>query len=210
MWRLLSASSPSSATRRLWSLVAAAFVLALFSAAGAAIALAVDRAHTSANSAPAHAYDLAAGAPITTTTTVFFLPTASLRARRPLRPASLALVAASARSPALAGFVAAEEVEGGVHLIRPYARPSGGTTPAQRAAVQGRPCVDCGAIADVQVADHIDPLMLEYYRTGSIDLEFMRDVEAVQPQCPTCSARQGATLSQASREIRAILLDTRK
>jgi len=31
-----------------------------------------------------------------------------------------------------------------------------------------------------QVADHIDPLVQEYYRTGSIDLVRMRSLEAVQ------------------------------
>jgi hypothetical protein len=44
----------------------------------------------------------------------------------------------------------------------PYVRPSGATTAAQRASVQGLPCVDCGAITGTQVADHITPLVQEW------------------------------------------------
>lgn len=98
---------------------------------------------------------------------------------------------------------AAKTADEAVPLItKPYVRPGGATTPAQRAAVQGKECVDCGALAERQVADHIDPLVKEYYRTGTIDLQRMRSIEAVQPQCPTCSARQGADLSRCSREMR--------
>src|SRR5262249_45039102 len=41
----------------------------------------------------------------------------------------------------------------------PYKRPSGATTPQQRASVQGQPCVDCGAVTPKQVADHKTPLV---------------------------------------------------
>jgi hypothetical protein len=54
-------------------------------------------------------------------------------------------------------------------------------------------------IASTQVADHITPLVMEWYETGGIDAEFMRSLEAVQPQCPACSAVQGAQMSQYSR-----------
>lgn len=87
----------------------------------------------------------------------------------------------------------------------PYKRPSGATTPEQRASVQGKPCVDCGETAETQVADHKTPLVKEHYETGSIDTTRMRSVDAVQPQCPTCSARQGAEMSRYSREQRALL-----
>ena len=83
-----------------------------------------------------------------------------------------------------------------------YVRPGGATNAAQRAAVQGKPCVECGNIAERQVADHIDPLVKEYYRTGSIDPNRMKSLDAVQPQCPTCSARQGAVLSRFSIQMR--------
>ena len=83
---------------------------------------------------------------------------------------------------------------------RLYKRPSGATTPAQRAAVQGKPCVDCGSVTPKQVADHKRPLVKEHYETGHIDTSQMRSLDAVQPQCPTCSGRQGADLSRYSRE----------
>jgi len=81
----------------------------------------------------------------------------------------------------------------------PYKRPSGATTPSQRAAVQGKPCVDCGKTTPQQVADHKTPLVKEYYETGKVDTTRMREVDAVQPQCPKCSAKQGADLSRYSR-----------
>lgn len=82
----------------------------------------------------------------------------------------------------------------------PYKMPSSATTPEQRAAVQGKPCVDCGKTTSQQVADHKTPLVKEYYETGKVDKTRMREVDAVQPQCPTCSAKQGADLSRYSRE----------
>lgn len=92
-------------------------------------------------------------------------------------------VSSPRNSGCFTGFgVAAETADEAVAITRPYARPAGATTPAQRAAVQSRPCVDCGQIAERQVADHIEPLVQEYYRTGSIDLTRMRSVEAVQPE----------------------------
>ncbi len=96
---------------------------------------------------------------------------------------------------------AAEErpgAAGGAKATTPYKRPSGATTPAQRASVQGKPCVDCGAVTPTQVADHKTPLVREYYETGTIDKGRMRSLDAVQPQCPTCSARQGAEMSRYS------------
>ncbi|NYF11414.1 hypothetical protein HDC94_002570 [Leifsonia sp. AK011] len=69
-------------------------------------------------------------------------------------------------------------------------------------AVQGQPCVDCGVVTPTQVADHVEPLVIEYYRTGSIDVDNMRSLTAVQPQCPTCSASQGGTLSQFSKQMK--------
>lgn len=101
--------------------------------------------------------------------------------------------------------VAANGADDATSITTRYSRPSGATTRAQREAVQGQPCVDCGNIAERQVADHIDPLVKEYYRTGTIDLQRMRSLEAVRPQCPTCSARQGALLNRYSIEMRRLL-----
>ena len=87
-------------------------------------------------------------------------------------------------------------------ITRPYVRPRGTPTAAQRASVQGQPCVDCGVTMSRQVADHITPLVREYYETGVINLQRAKSLESVQPQCPTCSARQGAAMSRYSIEKR--------
>ena len=84
----------------------------------------------------------------------------------------------------------------------PYKRPSSATTPEQRASVQGKPCVDCGRTAPRMNADHKTPLVKEHYETGKVDTTRMRQANAVQSQCPTCSSRQGAELSRYSREQR--------
>jgi RHS repeat-associated protein len=85
-------------------------------------------------------------------------------------------------------------------VTAPYKRPSGATTKAQRESVQNQPCVDCGNIANKQIADHKTPLVKEYYETGTIDKTNMRSLDAVQPQCPTCSAKQGAEMSRYSKQ----------
>lgn len=87
----------------------------------------------------------------------------------------------------------------------PYKRPSNATTTAQRESVQGKPCVDCGATSGKRVADHKTPLVKEHYETGTIDKVKMRDVNSVQPQCTTCSAKQGAEMSQYSKKQKAKL-----
>jgi hypothetical protein len=43
-------------------------------------------------------------------------------------------------------------------------------------------------------------LVEEYYETGTIDQQRMRSVDAVQPECPTCSAQEGAAMSRYSRQ----------
>ncbi|WP_420477879.1 RHS repeat domain-containing protein [Brevundimonas sp. FT23028] len=89
----------------------------------------------------------------------------------------------------------------------PYRRPSNATTPQQRASVQGRPCEICGVTTPRQVAGHRDPLVREHFETGSIDTQRMRSIEAVRPECPTCSAAEGGRLSHYSRQQRAQLPD---
>lgn len=95
---------------------------------------------------------------------------------------------------------AADRATDANRVATPYKRPSGATTPEQRAAVQGQPCVDCGDLTPKQYADHKKPLVKEHYETGTIEKKRMRETDAVQPQCPTCSNRQGAELSRYSRE----------
>ena len=87
-------------------------------------------------------------------------------------------------------------------ITRPYSRPPNATTPKQRAARQGEPCTNCGTIAPKMYANHIDPLVVEYYRNGTIDTAKMRSPDAVNAQCPTCSARQGGFLSNFSKAMR--------
>jgi hypothetical protein len=84
-----------------------------------------------------------------------------------------------------------------------YVRPTGTPTRAQRASVQNQPCVECGLVTQRQVADHVEPLVMEYYRAGRIDMKRAKAIEAVQAQCPTCSARQGAAMARFSRQQRA-------
>jgi RHS repeat-associated protein len=82
----------------------------------------------------------------------------------------------------------------------PYVRPSGATTPQQRASVQGKPCSVCGVNdGGKRVAGHKEALVQEHYRTGTIDKAKMRDVNSVRPECPTCSAKEGAQMSRFSR-----------
>lgn len=85
-------------------------------------------------------------------------------------------------------------------ITTPYSRPSGATTRIQRESVQNKPCVSCGRFTSKQVADHKVPLVKEYYGTGTIDKARMKSLDAVQPQCPACSARQGAEMSKYSRQ----------
>ncbi len=86
-----------------------------------------------------------------------------------------------------------------------YKRPNNATTPTQRASVQNQPCVDCGATGQKNVADHKTPLVKEHYETGTIDLERMKSVDAVQPQCPSCSAKQGASMSSYSKAMKSVI-----
>jgi hypothetical protein len=54
-------------------------------------------------------------------------------------------------------------------------------------------------------ANHIEPLVQQYYRTGTIDTAQMRSLDAVNAQCPTCSARQGGFMAGFSRFMRNLL-----
>ena len=87
----------------------------------------------------------------------------------------------------------------------PYQRPSGATTAAQRRSVQGKPCVKCGTTAKTQVAGHKKALVQEHHETGSIDKANMRSLGAIQPECPTCSAKEGLEMSRYSREMNKTL-----
>jgi hypothetical protein len=90
-------------------------------------------------------------------------------------------------------------------ITAPYSRPSGATTPQQRSSVQGQPCVDCGVVEPRMRANHIEPLVQQYYRTGAIDTTKMRSLDAVNAQCPTCSARQGGFMANFSKVMKDLL-----
>ena len=96
------------------------------------------------------------------------------------------------------------EVKTETKAAEAYSRPNNATTSAQRASVQGKPCISCGETKSKMVADHKTPLVKEHYQTGTIDKTKMKSIDAVQPQCPTCSARQGAEMSQYSKEQKKI------
>lgn len=86
----------------------------------------------------------------------------------------------------------------------PYSRPTNATTPEQRAGVQGKPCSTCGATGQKNVADHKTPLVVEHYQKGTIDKQNMRSSGAVQPQCQSCSNRQGAYLRSFSKAMKKL------
>jgi len=102
---------------------------------------------------------------------------------------------------------ASETTSETIRATVPYERPSGATTAAQRASVQGLSCSTCRQTAARMFADHKTPLVKEHYLTGTIDRVRMRSLSAVRPQCPTCSGRQGATLGQWGRQQRAKLFE---
>jgi hypothetical protein len=93
----------------------------------------------------------------------------------------------------------------GPNITKPYSRPPNATTRQQRASVQGQPCVNCGVVGSRMYANHIEPLVQQYYRTGTIDTTQMRSLDAVNAQCPTCSARQGGFMANFSKFMKDLL-----
>jgi RHS repeat-associated protein len=93
------------------------------------------------------------------------------------------------------------------NVEKPYVRPSGATTKAQREVVNkpGAVCVTCGKTDTKMAADHKDPLVIEYYTKGSNDLTKMHSTNSVQPQCLSCSSQQGGFLSNLSKQIKQAL-----
>ena len=96
------------------------------------------------------------------------------------------------------------EPMGTPEISTPYSRPAGATTPAQRASVQGQPCAVCGVTAERMFAGHKQALVVEYYTTGTIDMQRARSLDAVQAECPGCSGRGGSRLSIYSRYQRLL------
>jgi hypothetical protein len=48
---------------------------------------------------------------------------------------------------------------------------------------------------------HKEALVEECHETGAIDKQKMHDVRSVKPECPACSAKEGAEMSRYSREM---------
>ncbi|MEJ0001950.1 MAG: immunoglobulin-like domain-containing protein [bacterium] len=88
-----------------------------------------------------------------------------------------------------------------------YSRPAGATTQVMKNSVNypGVSCSNCGRTGVPMVADHKTPLVVEYYRTGKIDTQQMRSPASVQPQCASCSAKQGGLLSAFSQAVKKAL-----
>lgn len=91
----------------------------------------------------------------------------------------------------------------------PYRRPANATTVPQRRSVNqsGSTCVTCGTSQGPFVADHIQPISIEYLTTGGIDRQHMLSLQAVQPQCRTCSNAQGGTLRTITRDVNREILN---
>jgi RHS repeat-associated protein len=84
----------------------------------------------------------------------------------------------------------------------PYKRPANIRTAAQKKAVQGVPCVNCGKLTQNQYVNHKTPLVKEYYQTGRIDVAKAKDLSSINSHCPTCSAKEGAEMSRYSVNMR--------
>jgi RHS repeat-associated protein len=117
-----------------------------------------------------------------------------------MRQGAATLGALGLRGTKIGGVTKTNETVGTTPSM-PYKRPNNVTTAGQKASVQGLPCVDCGATTPRQRANHINPLVKEYYEKGSIDIAKARSSGAVNSHCPTCSAKQGAELSRYSANM---------
>ncbi len=89
-------------------------------------------------------------------------------------------------------------------INKPYSRPPNATR-GLSTFVQGNRCSDCGTIAPKMYVNHVEPLVKEYYRTGTIDTDRMRSPDAVNAHCPTCSAREGGVMANFSKYMKALL-----
>jgi hypothetical protein len=90
------------------------------------------------------------------------------------------------------------------NITKPYSRPLNATR-GLSLFVQGKPCSNCSTVAPKMYVNHIEPLVQEYYRTGTIDLDRMRSPDAVNAHCPTCSAREGGVMANFSKYMKALL-----
>ena len=107
------------------------------------------------------------------------------------------------------GIAASGPGSAGTTASKPYKRPSGATNKTLRASVQGKTCVKCGGTSTPMVAGHKKALVIEYHQTGTIDKQRMRSIDAIQPECKTCSAREGGMLSAFSKNMNRFIQGTK-
>ncbi|WP_290445344.1 RHS repeat-associated core domain-containing protein, partial [Pseudomonas sp. VA159-2] len=101
------------------------------------------------------------------------------------------------------GIPDSSQFEPNPNVSQPYARTSKlGPTKAQTDSVANLPCVRCGTVQPKMVADHKDPLVVEYYRTGTNDATAQTSLSAVQPHCQICSRQQGGQASVFSKSMK--------
>ena len=89
----------------------------------------------------------------------------------------------------------------------PYKRPNNATSIAQRKAANqtGATCATCGTTEGPFVADHKTPLAIEHISTGTINKKKMRQLDATQSQCQTCSNAQSQKVRKASQSANKII-----
>lgn len=101
---------------------------------------------------------------------------------------------------AITRFLSALEEEHRGKPCPPNSNPKTGTTEKQRAACRGKQCWSCPT-GVASVADHQPPVKSAWYMGGCHDpkkfAEWKSSVEAVQPQCRSCSNSQGGKMARS-------------
>ena len=136
---------------------------------------------------------------------------AKAKAAKPGIPAKLMKKAIAIFNATVAREIAAAQAAGVQHpnfnITVRYKRPAGATTKRQRMLVNlpGAKCTDCNATGVKMVADHIIPVVVEYYVYGHFDYVRMRSPQATQPQCERCSNLQSSIARKWSQAQAALL-----
>ncbi|MFF0470805.1 polymorphic toxin-type HINT domain-containing protein [Micromonospora zamorensis] len=82
-----------------------------------------------------------------------------------------------------------------------YKRPKRATTKAQRKHVnqRGAKCHTCGRTGVRMIADHVVPLVIQWYaRAGRLNMKYVRSNAAVKSQCRPCSQAQSVVTRRYS------------
>lgn len=62
--------------------------------------------------------------------------------------------------------------------------------------------MDSGNVTSKQIADHKLPLLVEYYKNGSINISKQTKINSVQPNFPQCSSIQGGKLGAFGKKMK--------